>query len=343
MKSGSRLMKSPLPLGKLVVFTASLSVPAWSGCAPAPQPEFEADVTYDTVAEIGGEPAPENPLLVYEGTLFPQLLSERKAVFADYRGGRIIVVDIIDGSGWEVDDGGGDGPGEFSGYQPFFAEADGRIFTASQTGQAATWSGDGELLSTASYPEFIPSGVSGPVIGLLRSGVAVAHLVEESSPSGEGRQSTRQTLVAYSPVEGRVWEYELPPVVWEVRDNRATSVAGHGFTVDARLATVAFVQEGHRELTALNADGSLQARVDLPYDPYDVFIDADERLWVSVYAKNKKGVQSYVVYDSPDLSTPPRLVAEQHVEDARGDYLLTRSRNSLGIDHLHLLKERAGG
>lgn len=81
----------------------------------------------------------------------------------------------------------------------------------------------------------------------------------------------------------------------------------------------------------------------LPYDAWTLRVDADERIWVHVDAKNQEGLSSHLVYDSSDLSVPPRRVAATGVEDARGSYLLTVSRDSLGIDHLHLLKERDGG
>lgn len=330
-------MKTLLAFGLLLI----------GACAtPESDATFVADVAYDTVAEVG-QPDEANPLFIYELPLGLQLIDESTVLYADSKGGSLTAVDLLSGAGWQVRDKGGEGPGEFGGSQPWFSESNGVIYTASQGGQAATRSLSGELLEARRYREFIidDQGFALPR-GLLDSGVLVAYFLQRPSRAPSETQELKQGFRAYSPDLGLVWSYEdLPPMVrhWERRPPDNTwgyvTVSGEGFMADARHGTVAIVKNEEPWLVALNSDGSERARVELPYNAYSVFIDADERIWVEVWAKNEKEkTGSYIVLDR-DLNTL-MYVAERGVRDARGDYLVTTKRDSLDVTHIYLLKRR---
>lgn len=329
-------MKTLLAFGLLLI----------GACAtPESDATFVADVAYDTVAEVG-QPDEANPLFIYEVPLGLQLIDESTVLYADSKGGSLTAVDLLSGAGWQVRDKGGEGPGEFGGRQLWFSESNGVIYTASQGGQAATRSLSGELLEARRYREFIidDQGFALPR-GLLDSGVLVAHFRERLGRTLNETQELKQGFRAYSPDHGVLWSYEdVPPIVGyrERRSGNTTgsvTLSGDGVGADARHGTVAIVKNEENWLVALNADGSERARVELPYNAYKVFIDADERIWVEVWAKNEKEkTGSYIVLDR-DLNTL-MYVAERGVRDARGDYLVTTKRDSLDVTHIYLLKRR---
>ena len=94
-----------------------------------------------------------------------------------------------------------------------------------------------------------------------------------------------------------------------------------------------------RWLVVLDSDGAVRKRVDLPYAVFRVAIDADERVWVQVWAENRGRTGSYLVLDR-DLHVVAS-VAERNVQDARGEQLLSIAQDTLGLLHMYLL-EQAG-
>ena len=324
-----------------------LVLAAATACSvPADGPTFVGNVAYDTVAKVG-QASETNPLLVYRAPIGLQLIKESTVLYADNTGGNLTAVNMISGQGWQVLDGGLEGPGEFGGGVPWFSESNGLVFTAGMTGQASTRSLDGELLSSRQYREFIyDDDTQFPVWpkGLLAGGVIVTYFSESPDPSTWEEQELIQGLKAYSPDDGLLWSYTaFPPLVIRLNAGPGSSVSasvisGQGAVADARHGTVVVGMDGQSWLATLNADGTQRARTELPYDLFNAFIDGDERVWAQVWAKNEQKAGSWIVLDR-DLNTIAHA-AERDVQDARGDYLLTIDLDDLGLIHMYLLKRR---
>lgn len=326
----------------------SIGLALLAACA-APENEtlFVADVAYDTLA-VGGAFDEANPLLIYQQPLFPKLVDASTVVFADGAGGRLVSVDLVSGEGWDVQDHGAVGPGEFGGRQFWLTEDDGLILTASQLGELAMRSLDGELLRTRRYRTFVYSdpAIDDRPIGLLDGGVMVVQFSQTSRPSLDP-QELRQGFRAYSPEEGLIWSYDsIPPLVmqWQQNDDGTWNggpVSGGGYQASARLTTVVVFKAEESWLLILDADGTERGRANLPYDVYYAFVDGDERIWAQVAAETGiKRTSSYIVLDR-DLNTLMQ-VTERGIEDARGDRILTGVFDSLGVRTLHLLERRGG-
>jgi len=95
----------------------------------------------------------------------------------------------------------------------------------------------------------------------------------------------------------------------------------------------------HRDstVTVLDADGSVRGRIEVPYEVSRALVDADERIWVFLSGAGGGDM----VFDR-DLDLVMK-VRENHVQDARGDYLLTGSRDEHDLWLFRLLRRRSGG
>jgi hypothetical protein len=313
-------------------------------CSPSDEPvAFAVVAPYDTVAVVG-RPDEPNPLLVYRSPGGIQLIDERTVLYADNAGGVLTAVNLVTGEGWQVRDVGGSGPGEFGGSVPWFSESGGRIYTAAIGGQASTRSLDGELVESASYPRaFIGSGGFGMPSGFLDSGVVVVAFQEDPDWSSYDTQSLTRGIRAQGREGGQLWSYvDLPPALVRIEDQEGgakhTVPVGdqQGVSVDARHGTIAFAMGRDRWVRTLSPDGSVRGEVELPYEVYSLFVDADERIWVQVRARNESRTGSYVVLDS-ELNTLFE-VTERGVQDALGDYIVTIGFDENDVIQMYLLK-----
>lgn len=126
---------------------------ALHGCVSEGADGFESRAVFDTLVSVGH--ADEvNPLLIYDSPIGVQLVDDTLVLFADSRGGHLTAVNPETGLGWQVNDQGASGPGEFGGTTPWFSESNGRIYTATGARQASTRSLSGDLLSAGTYRQF---------------------------------------------------------------------------------------------------------------------------------------------------------------------------------------------
>lgn len=308
------------------------AIPWTSVAGQASEPRFVSDVVFDTVASIGA-PDETNPLRLYWALSRLQLADPTRVLYGERGRGRIVLVDFVSGAGWEVDDGGGDGPGEFGGRSPWFSSSAGRLFTVSQSMQGAMRDLDGRLVDSWRYPETL-RGIDALGVTLLHGGVLVTRRIDLPNEASNGAEIDQRIRAIGR--DGRTWSFDLPSLV--MSSTGALTGPGEGIGIHARNATVIVFQNRARWLVALNADGTERARVDLPYDVFTGFVSADDRVWLQVWARNEARTGSYVVLDR-NLQFVLN-VAERSVVDAWGDYLLTTSKNDVGGDMMHLLRRR---
>lgn len=299
---------------------------------------FTSDAILDTVVTVGGA-AETNPLLLYTGLSRVQLIDSTTVLYSDFKGGRVAAVDLLTGRGWEVDDSGASGPGEYGGKQPWFSASGETIHFAAQNGQGSTRSRDGALLEAWRYPEPF-FGLWGAPEGLLQGAIIVAHRHGFPDLGRAEAQRMDQAIRAYHPATGLIWSRSLNPLIANVTESGSFDVGGpgKGIAIAARHGTVVFFQSGQTWVVALNSDGSERARIDLGHEAASRgFVDAQERIWIATRTRNEMRGGSYVVLDR-DLRFVMNVVART-VRDAWGDYLVTTSDQD-GLDFIHLLKRR---
>ena len=164
---------------------------------------------------------------MYGGT---ERIDETTVLYADNAGGTLTAVDMVTGDGWQVVDGGGEGPGEFGGTISFFSESNDRIYTATFTGQAATFSLEGKVLESGAYPRAFmgPDGVGMPV-GFLSSGRSVSFFQDDPDWSSFEPQTLSRGVRVQSLTEGLLWSYtDVAPVVLRVEDQGGEAHCGTG-------------------------------------------------------------------------------------------------------------------
>lgn len=239
----------------------------------AAQASFPTDVTYDTLATVGGLDE-TNPLLIYNQPAGIQMVSETAVVFADDRAGILTAVDLVTGEGWRVDDEGREGPGEFGGDMPFISESAGRIYVVAQNRQGSTRSLDGELLETSRYSGFHHDfEIMEQPVGILDSGVLVCGFEQHADPGTMDPQTIQNGFRAYSRDGDLIWTYDsLPPsrMQWVRQPNGSLGGKNIGPSVvirgDARHNTVIIRQWNQPWLLALEPDGSVRGRIEFAYD-----------------------------------------------------------------------------
>ena len=268
------------------------------------------------------------------------MVDSTTVAFVDGAGGRLVVVDLMTGRGWDVDDHGGSGPGESGGGKPFFTENDGRIHTVTWRGQAATFDKDGALVETSRYEIPFEPHPELP-LGILRSGALITAFESPADVGTDGEQVLPRTVAANAPGGGRIWSYEgTPPAILQVRNGDARPQNRNGGLVgDARGDLIVLAEDGQTWLLVLGPDGREVARADIGHEVARPFIDADERIWVALWTPNgRERATSLIVYDR--ALQPLMQVTEGNVHGASGDFLLARSRGRFGESLLHLLRAR---
>ncbi len=316
--------------------------------ASAAQASFPTDVTYDTLATVGGLDE-TNPLLIYNQPAGIQMISETAVVFADNRAGILTRVDLVTGEGWQVDDEGRNGPGEFGGNMPFISESGGRIYAVAQSGEGSTRSLDGELLETSLYSGFHADfEIMEQPVGILDSGVLVCGFEQHADPGTMDPQVLRNGFRAYSRDGDLIWTYDsLPPsrMQWVRQPNGSLGGKNIGPNVairgDARHNTVVIRQWNQPWLLVLEPDGSVRGRIDFAYDVAGAFIDGDERIWVLLDVESDRKTGHYVVLDR-DLNELFRTTG-RGIQDAKGDNVVTFSFAPGELLLVNLLKRSSGG
>lgn len=302
---------------------------------------FEMAPRYDTVV-VRGTISETNPLLLYQQPIGLQFVGPTTVVFADNAGGRLVSVDLVSGRGWEIDDGGSSGPGEFGGSTPVFSVSRDHIAAATMDGQASRFSLDGELVGTTRFQGGLAPFGSFPV-GFLESGSVVVRFQDPPVWSRAGPQQLPQGARQYSADRGLIWTHALgsPRTVRVLqRDDGSRSteilVEDARFAVHARHNTVVVVEDHQRWVRTLNPDGSLRREVEIPYPAFQAFVDANERVWVQVRERNEARVGSYLVFDA-ELN-PLFTATERSVQDAFGDHVVTIDLDENDLLTVHLLR-----
>jgi hypothetical protein len=308
--------------------------------------EFVPSVSHDTVAVVGG-PDEANPLFIY-GQPFPALLDDSTVVYSDLRspGGRIAVVNLFTGDGWEIESRqGAEGPGEFGGQTPLVFPWGNVIHTLTVSGGHNRFDRSGDLLATNRYGQGWMTGGALVQIGGIAGGLAVVHTREWPSRR-EGEQSTRQAIGLYDFDGATVAEIVegIPTIVSRMVPQRGNAVrhqtvSGEGLFVHARGETIVWGMTLDRTLNLSDARGRLLAsrRFDVPI--LDAFVDADGRIWARVRARAESGALGNIVLDR-ELNELFR-VAANGVRDASGNAILVRAFGELDIIRLVLLEVRA--
>lgn len=312
----------------------------------APQVDFVPDRFYPDTVAVGGDAFEASPLLIFRQAIHSQLVDSTTVVYADQGGGNLTLVDLVTRQGWQVLDDGLDGPGEFGGTIPFVSATDSRIHTSTIRGASAIRSLGGELLEARRYRDF-EFRVGSQVQGILREGILISLERTEVDWRETEPQTISRSILARSVEDPEVWRYfDLPSSQIRVvpqGDGRFHTVSvgeDPGIVVAARHETVVLAGGRQRWVRVLGLDGRVRAEVELPHDVYRLFIDAEERVWVQVWARNERRTGSYVVLDR-DLNVLFR-VAEGSVQDAFGPYLLTIDLDDNELMRLYLLREAGG-
>ena len=294
-------------------------------------PPLTAQPRFDTLAVAGGA-FEDNPLFLYRQAVHVHLLDPTTVVFADNAGGRIVAVDLVTGDGWEVEDRGGTGPGEFGGALPWVAVADGRIHTLTITGHHAVRDPKGAILEEGRFEGPELGGLNEPQ-GFLRPDVLVTRSREDVDFSREGIQETRRWIAAHHRDGRELWRFDdLPPQRMSIHHNDDGTGSGSsldpGLIVRARDETVVLGLAPGRELRVLGADGEERGRIELPEKLWDLRIDAEERIWATVWSYERSDPSREVVYDRDlrQLFNEPSM----NVVDAQG----TR-RVVVDLDEVH--------
>ena len=290
---------------------------------------FQADQQYDTLG-VFGTASETNPLLVYRAAFSLQMLDSSTVVYADIGRGRLVVVDLLTGEGWEVDDRGGEGPGEFGGRTPHVTANAGVVHTVTFKSQSAQYGRDGALLTADRFPPFTSSGETELPMGILSGGVLLTRFQAAPDLSKDGSQPLARRISAYAPGEARLWTYtDLPPGRAEVEGARVSiDTPDSELCGAARGRTIVLCENHGTWIVALNPDGSVRARGDLGHEAFRAFLDTEERVWVQSWTKNERRGASWIVLDS-DLQ-PVMQVIEAGIADASGDFIVTLTQGPVG-------------
>jgi hypothetical protein len=245
------------------------------------------------------------------------------------------VVDLFTKRGWDFDDAGGSGPGEFGGKIPSVAVADTIVWTVSQQGQLASRDLRSGLLLDAEgyrYPVYCCGAAVIPV-GVLENGDFVTAFTDLP-------QGTRDSVLARGVrVHGRdgklLWSHEgIPPVTLE-SDQGATFA---GMVAAARHSRVAVGASSGSRVTVFDSDGVRRGLIENGTNIWSMFIDAGDRIWVqsmlgdengdprSVYRVYDRGLQEVFTVYLPSLldALDQQIVAQSFDEfDALQLHLIT--------------------
>lgn len=111
-----------------------------------------------------------------------------------------------------------------------------------------------------------------------------------------------------------------------------------GLIVRARDETVVLGLAPGRELRVLGADGAERGRIELPEKLWDVRLDAEERIWATVWSQERSDPSREVVYDRDlrQLFEEPSM----NVVDALGSWRVVADLDEVHGMRLFLLERR---
>lgn len=337
-------MRSSRHLTVLAAFAAAACA---GGDAPSKPDAVGTWLEYDTVVSVGSVDEP-NPLLTFGYGTFALVDTTTLVHTASREPGRMVVVDLLSGTGWEISSDAGDrGPGEFGRRQPLVSES-GDTIHAVAGGLYNAFSLSGDLLTTTRLALADPGPrASRQPVGFL--GAGVVSIVLGSPADSAGLTIHAQTIEVDDPVRGTTGlsDVALPPMAFQRIEQEGGAVAltradhpGGTARVDARgntLMVVTMRPEAPDRLASYGPTGARLASVGLEETVSTAFLDASERVWIATGASNDRGERTWIVLDRA-LEELFR-VAVNNVIDADGDMLLTLSIDrATGLQVLHLLR-----
>jgi hypothetical protein len=250
----------------------------------------------------------------------------------------MVVVNLITGKGWEVLSGVlEEGPGELGGEQPLaFSHCD-TIHALTGSGIYNRWTREGHLVASYRYPRsWITPGEAWQPVGFAGGHAVVMYTELPAREAGE--QALSQGLRIYDD-RGLLADVAEPIPDLSMRMTEAGFRSGSGrLLASARGHTIVQGLLRRSHLTTYDADGAVLAARDLGHEVLDAFVDADERIWVRVLARDEEGTIGNIVLDR-NLRELFRVAASR-VLDASGTSMLAIQPGQTEVLELVLLKMR---
>lgn len=294
-------------------------------CGDRQQP-FTATLRYEPVARAGGQ-GESNDLFV-AGAPTPRLVDSSVVAYSDPTSpGRIVIADVIDGTGWSLwSRKGADGPGELNGNVPVVLSSGDTVTTLRPDGRVAARRLDGSLL----YDKWIPRAPKDGMVA-FRYGLAADQIVSlyllESPPE-------RVEVGVLFEADSR--DPKLVPL--DTVPYAPDGTVEHGFLVAARGDLVAYARG--RSVATLDADGRHIATRELPWTVFNVSIDGSGRVWVQVLGGVSDGYN--MMRFTRKLEPLGRAVIPRF-RDAFGDFIVSEEKDSLDVETFVLWKRTPEG
>lgn len=296
-----------------------------AACGERQQP-FTATVSYRPVARAGGQ-TESNDLFV-AGAPTPRLVDSSVVAYADPTSpGRIVIADMIDGTGWSMSSGeGADGPGELNGSVPLVLSSGDTVKTLRPDGRVAARRLDGSLLYDKWVPPTRKEGMVAFRYGLAGDRIVSLYLLERDRERVE---------------VGILFESDSRAPRFVPLDTVPRTPAGaveHGFLVAARAGLVAYARG--RSVATLDEEGMRIAERVLPWKVFDVSVDGSGRVWAQVLGGEGAG------YNMVHLTRELELLGQAVVprfRDAFGDFMVSERKDSLDVETFVLWKRRPNG
>lgn len=279
------------------------------------EPPFEANMTYEHVATVGKVDESDS-LFIYASREF-RLVDSTRVAYSDNRiPGRLVVADILTGKGWSLNDSpSADGPGELGGKKPWISTASDTIKLLTPDGRLSARLMDGTLV----YDSFLAYQDPGRIgfAGLARNNRITVY--------NEPRVGGEIGFVFESPSGYRRYPFDTI--------EHEDQILNTGIVSAARDDLIAYTQG--RKVHTFNGVGLPIASRELPWKTFSLSIDGSGRVWVQVFG-DARGGYNLVILDR-NLELVGRAVVPGF-RDAYGDYMISVSKDDLGVQELSLLR-----
>ena len=304
-------------IGRLVV--AVLLLVHSAACLEEASIPFVADLTYEPVAEAGGQ-SETNDLFI-SGPLVPWLVDSTVVAYTDQAvRGRIVVADIVLRTGWSISHQcGADGPGELNGRMPWLSSSGDTVKTLREYGRLAARLKDGSLLYDSLIPRTFRPGMLSFTAGLAGNRRVAEYHVQA--------KNLVQLGILLESVSADPLLIPLDTVLPDPGGGFSST-----FMVRARGDIVVILRD--HTVTTMDVQGRQIAQRQIPWrSAYNAFVDGTGRVWVQVVGGVRGG------YNLMLFTRELELIGQAiipHFRDAFGDYVLSVRRDSLDVETMIL-------